>query len=214
MRHCETKPGKARFCLSFLTALLIVVFLCPSARAQYRPSSADIPSLEEEQILMLQHAISRGSQDPNYRNELSRRVIHYMRDACKRDFQGDWAFAIQGDVITIVYDEQHQVFLGRVKHIVQFDPDVVKPGYLLFKVYFPHMSFGMSGNKPWTLGDLRSTYGSCRTALHGTEYSFKLQGGVKVKTQGPVAIRLTGDLSQIQYQQEKYSGILNRLIRR
>lgn len=214
MRRCETKPGKASFCLSFLTTLLIVAFLCPSAWSQYRQPSADVPTLEEQQILTLQQMVSRGSQDPRNWDELRRRVNHYVRDACKRDYQGDWAFAREGDVITIVYDERNQVYLGRVRHVVQFDPDIVKPGYLLFKVYFPSWVLGNAGSRPWTLDDLRATYGSCHTALHGTEYSFKLQDGRKVKTQGTVEIRLTGDRSQIQYRQDKYSAILNRLYRK
>lgn len=215
MRRCETKPGKARFCLSFLSALLVGLLLCPAAWSQSRQTSAYVPSLEEERILFLHQAyISR--RDNQIRQELDRTVNHYLRDACKEKIQGDWAFVPQGDVITITYDEKYQVFLGRVKSINQFDRDVVKPGYLLFKVYFPKdVYIGLPVDRPLTLHDLRGSR-NCFWSFEGTEYSFKVQGVAKVKTQGPVKLTPSDQIGntfgqQLIYQVEKSSYGLKRV---
>jgi uncharacterized protein YpmS len=226
MRRCETKPGKACFCLSFLSALLVVILLCPLAWAQNRQTSTHIPSLEEERILFL-HQAYINRRDNQTRLELNRTVNHYLRDGCKEKIQGDWVFVPQRDVITITYDEKYQVFLGRVRSIVEFDPDVVKPGSLLFKVYFPKnimvgqdLLAGFPMDRPLTLSELRRGR-NCFWPFEGTEYSFKVQGGAKVKTQGPMMLtpadQIGNVLSQgnlLVYQDEKNSFELRRVFRK
>jgi len=219
MRRCETKPGKARFCLSFLSALLAVVFLCPAVSAQSRQTSAFVPSLEEERILSL-HQAYISKRDNRIGTELNRRMNHYLRDGCKEKIQGDWAFVPQGDVINIVYDEKYQVFLGRVQSIVKFDPEWVKPGYLLFKVYFPREAVRVDFpvDRPLTLHELRSGR-NCFWSFEGTEYSFKVQGGAKVKTQGPVKLTPRDQIGntfgpQLIYQVEKSSFEMRRVFRK
>ena len=215
MRRCETKPGKARFGLSILSALLAVLFLCPAVSAQSRQTSSYVPSLEEERILFL-HEACINRRDKQILAELNLRMNHYLRDGCKEKIQGDWAFVPQGDVINIVYDEKYQVFLGRVKSIVEFDKDLVKPGYLLFKVYFPKdVYIGLPVDRPLTLHDLRGRR-NCFWSFEGTEYSFKVQGGAKVKTQGPMKLTPSDQIGntfgqQLIYQVEKSSFELRRV---
>ena len=215
MRRCETKPGKARFGLSILSALLAVLFLCPAVSAQSRQTSSYVPSLEEERILFL-HEAYINRRDKQILAELNLRMNHYLRDGCKEKIQGDWAFVPQGDVINIVYDEKYQVFLGRVKSIVEFDKDLVKPGYLLFKVYFPKdVYIGLPVDRPLTLHDLRGRR-NCFWSFEGTEYSFKVQGGAKVKTQGPMKLTPSDQIGntfgqQLIYQVEKSSFELRRV---
>ena len=221
MRRCESIPGNALSFLPFIVTLLFVMLLCPAASAQTKQTSPYIPTLEENLILFLHQAYVDRRDQQTYA-ELNRAAIHYLRDGCKEKIQGDWAFVPQGDVITITYDEKYQVFLGRVQSIVEFDRDVVKPGYLLFKAYFPKeaVMVRFSADRPLTLHELRNRR-DCFWSFEGTEYSFKTQGGSKVKTQGPMTLTprvqigpTLGRGNLLIYQAEKSSFELRRMYRK
>jgi hypothetical protein len=219
LRRCKTNPGNAHVCLPFVVTILFVILLCPAAWAQSRQTSAYVPSLEEERILFL-HEAYINRRDNQTSMELNRSMNHYLRDGCKEKIQGDWAFVPQGDVITITYDENYQVFLGRVKSVNKFDRDVVKPGYLLFKVYFPKeaVMVAVPVDRPLTLQELRSGR-NCYWSFEGTEYSFKVQGGARVKTQGPMKLTPSDQIGhtfgqQLIYQVEKSSFELQRVYRK
>lgn len=218
MQQCKTKAEKASF--FFLLSLIVLLLVCPASWGQSGQTSPFIPSLEEERLLSLIRAFLDRRENQTY-TELNRRIVHYVRDGCKEKLQGDWAFYPQGDVVTITYDEKYQVFLGKVKSIVKFDSDVVKPGYLLFKVYFPReTATRLYWDREPTLGELRLRR-ICRGSFEGTEYSYKVQGGTKVKTQEPM--RLTprdqigstlGNEHLLEYQVEKSSFELRRVYRK
>lgn len=221
MKQLEAKP-KMVASLLLLPSFVIILFMCCTAWAQFGQKSVSIPSLEEEKILSLNKAYV-NKRDSRIYAELNRYMAHYLRDGCKEKIQGDWAFISQGDVINITYDEKYQVFLGRVKSIVELDRDVVKPGYLLFKVYFPKevTLIAFPADRPLTLAELRSAR-VCYWPFEGTEYSYKVQAGTKVKTQGPIRLtpvdqigdRFSSHGNQLLYQAEKSSYGLGRVFRK
>lgn len=218
MGHRETKPKKIGY-LFLLPHLLTVLFLSSAAWAQTGHKSASIPSLEEERIISL-NRFYVNKRDAKIYTELNRNVVHYLRDGCKEKIQGDWVFVPQGDVINIMYDEKYQVFLGRVKSIVELDRDVVKPGYLLFKAYFPKevTLISFPPDRPMTLGELRGAR-VCLWSFEGTEYSYKVQAGTKIKTQGPIKLTPVDQIghtfgNQLMYQADKSSYELRRVIRK
>lgn len=218
MRQRKTKLRKIGHLL-FLPPFLIALFICSAAWAQTGHKSASIPSLEEERIISLNRSYV-NKRDTKIYAELNRYMVHYLRDGCKEKIQGDWAFVPQGDVINIMYDDKYQVFLGRVKSIVELDRDVVKPGYLLFKVYFPKevTFFNFSPDRPMTLGELRGAR-VCFWSFEGAEYSYKVQAGTKIKTQGPIKLTPVDQIghtfgNQLMYQADKSSYELRRVIRK
>lgn len=218
MTQLKAKP-KMVASLLLLPSFLIILSMYCTAWAQFGQKSASIPSLQEEKILSLNRDYV-NKRDSRIYAELNRHMVRYLRDGCKEKIQGDWAFVPQGDVINIMYDEKYQVFLGRVKSIVELDRDVVKPGYLLFKVYFPkevtHIAF--PADRLLTLSELRSAR-VCFWSFEGTEYSYKVQAGTKVKTQGPIKLTPADQIgntfgNQLVYQVEKSSYGLSRVFRK
>jgi hypothetical protein len=90
----------------------------------------DLPTLQEEQLLRAWAV--KNSFSP----EFDKLLIHYVRDRCKEKLSGNWYVEDWGDIITISYNEQYQIFAGTLSVRNKFD-NLIKVNDLIFKVYFP-----------------------------------------------------------------------------
>ena len=219
-------PLKKALLFILMAALLPLAVPCSALSSDL---ASQYPTREEEYILMLNHQLGSYEQalgatylsDANARkvmNEQTTSLTRYARSACKKKMAGDWYFFGLNDAVNIDYDDKNMVFIGRVTRVVKFDKNWVKPGYVLFKVYFPKdyvyppMTKLLSLLK-MDLAYLRANYrDKCKfTAYSGTEYSFKFQGNKMVPASSPISISIKGE-DDLLYQlgSENYSLIRKR----
>jgi hypothetical protein len=210
--HCNGKPDVRTqrrpipiMVSVFLLAAFIIFVMAPVADAQ-SPSVPKTPltTLQEDRILSKQFM---EEQDITYD------VEHYVRDGCKEALTGDWRWEGWGDIVTITYDEQYKVFLGRVKQPVKMGVD---PNYLLFKAYFPNLDYSRlfarhsvtramsyDGLLAW-LRDQKQCRGRGFDAI---EYSFDKVTKRKIETR--FVLFLAED--QLQYKLDKKAWFLRRI---
>jgi len=209
--HCNGKPDVRTqrrpipiMVSVFLLAAFIVFVMAPVADAQ-SPSVPKTPltTLQEDRIL------SKHFMDEQ---EITNDVEHYVRDGCKEALTGNWRWDGWGDIVTITYDEQYKVFLGKVKQPVKMGVD---PNYLLFKAYFPNLDYSIlrarnRANSEWSYDGLLSWLRDqkrCRRDFHAIEYSFDKVTKKKIETR--FVLRLVED--QLQYKLDKKAWVLRRI---
>jgi hypothetical protein len=188
----------------FLLAVFIIFSMATVVIAQSQAVSQNPPATLEEERLITNYAFR--DRVPNYYKELQ----NYTRDGCKKVLAGDWRWDTWGDIITITYNEQYKVFLGNVTRPVEMD---LKPGHLLFEVYFPDpkdMNVGVQlpgKNENMDINWLRQQQ-QCRFAqFKGKEFSFDQI--TKKKTQMELWLFLNGD--QLEYKVEHDAYYLKRI---
>ena len=214
----------------FLLASLIMLSMAPVAIAQSQVQPQSPLTLQEERIINMHKRMVLYNRPPKELvDAFSQEIAHYMRDGCKEALAGDWRWDPWNDVITITYNEQYKVFLGKVTRPVRMD---YEPEYLLFKVYFPtdqlrsyilnNMNMTPARSNDWLtqfwgrylINDnidvewLRQKKQCRGWVFIGKEYSFNQI--TKKKTEMELWLILNGD--RIEYKLEKKSWYLNRTI--
>lgn len=185
--------------VSIFFAAIIMLSMATVVIAQSQAVPQSPPTTMEEDSILNSYYKFRGS-DPNWFKELE----HYMRDGCKKALAGIWRWHTWGDIVTITYDEQYKVFLGKVTRPVEMD---LPPGHLLFKVYFPQNALQLillpdNMDINW----LRQQKQCKRWGFLGTEFSFDER--TRKKTEMKLMIILDGD--QLQYKLAKEAWYLYR----
>jgi hypothetical protein len=93
---------------------------------------------EDEESLLAMHrdwlAAQNTKKGSDMLVELQKKLTQYVRYGCRMALGGEFTFRGQGTVVDIVYDEDLQVFQGRLSKIV--DMSCVPANKRLFKVYF------------------------------------------------------------------------------
>jgi len=216
--QCKGKPGvcpQKRLTPIKAPVFLLAVFIILSMATVVIAQSQELPqsplTLQEERIINYCRKLQK-KYEPSVATDFEKELEHYMRDGCKKALGGNWRWDTWRDIITITYNADYKVFLGNVTRPVKMD---LKPGHLLFKVYFsrsqPILSYYDMTCKGISVFDsinnLRVLKDCYEWQFTGTEFAFD------ERTKKPTAINLLlilqGD--RIEYKVEKDAYYLTRI---
>jgi hypothetical protein len=195
---------------------LLLLFTCGEAMAQ---SGTQITwtTPEEERILHLRSKYL-GSKLKSDGDAFLKEYERYIRNGCKSFIVGDWVIEEYADIINISYNDQTNVFVGKLTGPASID--YVPQGSIFFNVSIPKLPFSLSDTteqlESLDEASLRRNISLTCKLLNYEGIEFYYNSGEERNVTHKIAISITSEKEQLIYKgegnQEPY--VLTRLKKR